>query len=129
MNKNKTYKQPNRINWVKTVLRNASKKWPARNQAIKEANIERGIHICKICNTKIKRRKFHLDHKEPVIPIQGAVKHPIRKDEDDLNVFVERLLCDLENWQVLCIKCHESKTEIETEMRSFYKKKQKGKKK
>ena len=123
-------KLPNKITWAKQKLRRSSVQWPGRTLAIQVARISRGKYRCSACKTEIGARAYELDHKEPVVPLNGSKKHPVRVDEDDLNEYVARLLCDEKNWDLLCFNCHESKTFSENAVREHHRKiKKKGKKK
>lgn len=98
--------------FVKHTLRRASLRWPARNDALKAARVERGRYQCAMCMTALPRDKVHLDHTEPVIdPENGFTTW------DD---YINRLLPDESGFQVLCITCHDSKTMLEDAMRRNY---------
>ena len=58
-------------------------------------------YSCKGCNNWFKGKDIHVDHISPV----GSLK-----DYSDLPRAVENLFCELNNLQVLCKGCHNSKT-------------------
>lgn len=95
--------------FAKQALRRASYRWPARNQAVKEARIERGVYECKECKTRVPNRDKELDHVEPVVRTSGQTQ--------TLGEFASRLFCGLEGFQVLCNNCHSRKSFIENVVR------------
>jgi 5-methylcytosine-specific restriction endonuclease McrA len=68
--------------------------------------------------------KTNMDHKEPVIAIEGF-------SEGDWNwhEFITRLFCEEEGFQLLCNKCHDAKTKEEDKERLKYRKSKKSNKK
>jgi 5-methylcytosine-specific restriction endonuclease McrA len=114
-------KKYNKITWAKAKLRNASIQWPPGNEAIKRSRIERGVYQCADCKQPFKRNQIHKDHKNPVVDVE--------KGFTTLDEWVDRLLVDVEGYQILCEQCHNNKSSLENEMRKYYKKKQKKKKK
>lgn len=97
-------------NFVKKHLRRASIQWPYRNAALKKARVDRGLYRCALCQrADLKRGDFHLDHKYPVV----ATNSP----EYSLDTFIRRLLVRTQGWQVLCIFCHDLKTNSEQNQR------------
>lgn len=116
-----------RDNFIKGKLRQASLRWPARNEALKASRKARGRYECAICKTLVKVDQIQLDHTEPVIPLQGA---PLNQDGTlDLNIWCRRLLIKTEEWAAICKICHESKTTQEDTMRAFYSEQRRNKKK
>ena len=98
--------------FVKHTLRRASLRWPARNEALKRARVDRGLYQCAMCMTALGRDKIHLDHTAPVVdPAMGFTTW------DD---YINRLLPDEDGFQVLCVTCHGSKTMLEDAMRRNY---------
>lgn len=102
-------KSPNLRNWLTNKLRRLSFQWPPRQQAIRNARIERGIYKCASCKGQFGPKEIQLDHIVPVIDEEiGFV---------DFNTYIDRLFCAEENFQVLCKPCHETKTFFEQEIR------------
>lgn len=99
--------------FVKSILRRGTLKWKPRNDALKAARIAHGKYICAECKQITRRKDIQLDHKLPVIDIKTG-------QEDKY-----RLYSPNENWQVLCLSCHDTKTRLENEMRQHYKNKEK----
>jgi hypothetical protein len=115
-------KKQNRISFVKHVLRSASLRWWARNQALTDARIERGLYKCAMCGDSFKRKDVQIDHIEPVIDIKEGFT--------TFDSYIERLLPeDPSSFQICCVACHETKTMIEDEFRKKYKEDKKKKKK
>ena len=100
--------------FIKSLLRQGTRKWGPIQQAIKDARVRRGFYLCAECkeevpattmatlkNGKTKRVKNAIvDHKEPIIPVTGFTTW----DE-----CIERMFCEQENLQVLCHLCHTTK--------------------
>lgn len=102
-------KTPNLRHWLTNKVRRLSYQWPPRKDAIKKARLERGIYRCNICEGKFGPKEIQLDHIEPVV-----------NEEDgfiDWNIYLERLFCAEEGFQVLCKPCHEAKTFLENQIR------------
>lgn len=118
--KQKLFKLPNRVTWVKAKLRNASIQWPAKTEAFRRVRIERGLYKCQECNTVMERRKLQADHREPVVAIE--------KGWTNFDDYINRLFCDVEGYNILCETCHENKTTLENSLRTHYKKLAKKKK-
>lgn len=72
----------------------------------------------------VKKGKIHVDHIEPVIPVEG-----FPNKDWDWNIYINRLFCDKDGRQVLCEDCHKEKTDKENEIRKETRRKNKGKKK
>lgn len=81
------------------------------------------FYVCRACGTLGKKQKspnhpkVHVDHIDPVIPIDGR----------DLtwNEKIDRLFCisaGADNLQVLCANCHSDKTKVENKARREAKK-------
>lgn len=103
------------------ILRRKSLFYPERARAINLSKIERGFYRCKACEGAFSRKQIHVDHKQSVISVKDAWI--------DWNTYIERLFVPAEQMQVLCINCHSAKTQIENQIRSVNKKKDKKKKK
>jgi len=101
------------------ALRRASYRWPGRYTAMKAAHVDRNAYKCAHCEGIFPKKEIRLDHKEPVVPVEGF---EVRKDFD-LHEFAERLLVEESGFQVLCDGCHSTKTGLENEQRRANKKK------
>jgi len=123
--KSKPYKLPNRNNWVKQKLRFASLRWPARTECLKRARVERGRYKCSMCQGIFKVDQVDVDHIQSVVPINNEWSY----QEIDWNIYIPRLLCDVDELQVLCKICHEYKTQIEDTLRAKFYQEKKLKKK
>ena len=103
------------------VLRRKSLWWTARQEAKREARVDRGFYKCKNCQQLFGPKEIQMDHVRPVINVKTSWTN-----WDD---YIHSLLCDKENFAALCISCHSVKTQIETAQRQINKKKAKKKKK
>lgn len=97
------------------ALRRASYRWPGRYKAAKRSHIGRNQYFCENCGVIGTKKETQMDHILPVVdPTIGWV---------DLDVFADRLYCDENGWQRLCIPCHDEKTLKENALRKSSKKK------
>lgn len=113
------------VNFIKNTLRRSSYRWSPRGEAEKAARISRGLYRCRVCEGEFARKDVELDHVEPVVPINVSWM-----DEDgnpDWNIFIRRLFCEKEGYQIICKRCHENKTAIEDTMRAHYNEERKNK--
>lgn len=101
------------IVFAKLVLRGASLRWYARNQALVNQRVDRGIYQCPMCSGLFKKQQLQADHEKPVVDV--------KKGDEGLEEWVRRLFSPVENWSWKCLNCHEQKTILENEMRKFYK--------
>lgn len=104
------------------TLRRASYRWPGRSEALKLARISRGLYKCAICSLYFHNKEIQVDHKEPIIPLDGV-------GFTTWDNYVKRLLCNVSGFQILCLSCHEVKTTIENNMRLLSRQQIKTKKK
>jgi hypothetical protein len=65
---------------------------------------------------KVVKYKYTLDHIEPIIPIVKGWKW-------DWNEYIDRMFCAKEDYQGICVDCHDEKTEQENKLRQELKKK------
>jgi len=105
----KSKKTPNLRHFLTNKIRRISYQWPPRKEAIKKARIERGRYRCNICEGTFGPKEIQLDHVEPVVGEEDGFI--------DWNIYLERLFCSEEGFQVLCKPCHEAKTFLENQIR------------
>lgn len=89
----------------------------ALHQAISKEVGPRGgrMRICKHCNGSFSDREVHVDHIEPVVPLDKTIA------EMTLNEYYSRCSqCHVDNLQVLCTACHKLKTASENEERKRF---------
>lgn len=119
--------------FIKSALRQASMKWGPKNEALKEARLEKGWYRCAECGERVpatvkvvhptdgtyKRVKnVHVDHIIPVIdPAVGFTTW---------DSVIERMFCEKEDLRVLCASCHKTITDEE---KRIAKERRKGEKK
>jgi len=101
--------------FVTSALRAASRRWPPKFKALKEAFVGRktnkktgklAMHYkCAKCKKHFVATNVQVDHVLPVVdPKVGFV---------GWDSFIDRIFCEIENLQVLCKPCHKVKTEEE----------------
>lgn len=103
------------------ALRKASRWWVYKTKARIAAKVSPGIYKCAGCNESYSEKETQVDHIAPIVPVKSGFT-----TWDD---YINRLFCDINNLQILCLTCHESKTQVELEQRKIYKKKAKKVKK
>lgn len=112
VSKKKAKKQSLRT-FVTSLLRRGSFYWKPRSEAMTKARVSRGLYRCAMCEETFKPKEVIIDHIEPVVdPKTGFVGW------DD---YIQKLLCPVEGFQILCRACSDSKTRIEDEMREHFK--------
>lgn len=89
-------------------LRRISWKWSAYAEAKKRQRVSYGHYLCQGCGNIYRAKETQLDHINPVVPISGW---------DGLEPYVERLFCEPDQLQVLCLGCHSKKTLEENQRR------------
>lgn len=98
-----------------SVLRRATYKWQDRNEALKEARIERGTYICASCKELFGPKEIVIDHIIPVVSTKDGFI--------DWNEYVKRMFVEKDGFQILCNPCHDGKTAIEDNLRPTKEKK------
>jgi 5-methylcytosine-specific restriction endonuclease McrA len=111
---------PNKKSFAMNILRRGSYRYFARWKALNNAKIARGEYFCQICGIVGKKKEFQLDHIIPVVPLEGF---------DSFDGVIDRLYCDPDGLQNLCIACHKEKTKGENQERPRLPKKEKKPKK
>lgn len=112
--------------WLTPHLRNIARMWPQKNIARARAAVRvevgkfkngkpehRTMFKCCDCEELFHREDTHVDHREPVVGPEGFTNW------DD---YINRLFCDSTNLAVICVLCHQLKTNSEQEVRKENKK-------
>lgn len=121
--------------YVKKHLRRASVFWPERSLALNAAKVAPGRWKCEQCGKICKNvrnlpgtkkkdklpKEYEVDHKNPVIPLDGKIMRDNDRKRLDLNKYADRLFVRAEGLSILCKQCHSVKTEKENLMRQYYK--------
>ena len=90
-------------------LRRISYRWPERGSALRKARISRGLYLCNHCKGQFKSKEINVDHVIPIIdPVMGWV---------NIEIYIERMFCNEDGFQVLCKNCHDVKSEAENSVR------------
>jgi 5-methylcytosine-specific restriction endonuclease McrA len=90
--------------WIKSHLERLSYKWPARTKALNAARRKSTLtdkrvkweYQCNHCKNWFKRKEVQNDH---IVP-KG------RYDKEVFFIWLERLFCEADGFQVLCKPCH-----------------------
>jgi 5-methylcytosine-specific restriction endonuclease McrA len=115
-----------------SALRQASRWWVHKSEAIARARVWRWKYKCESCweiwplslppeeGKKRKRKNIQADHKEPIVPVTGFTTY------DD---WIKRCFVWAEGFDALCWECHSIKTKKENTERRAIKKASKEAKK
>lgn len=96
-------------NFIIASLRRVSYRWAFKHMAKNRCRIERGFYKCQSCDNAFGPKEINLDHIQPVIdPFKGFTTW------DD---YINRLFVKSDGFQVLCLSCHNMKSNIENQMR------------
>lgn len=120
-----------REQFVRQSLRRDSFRWPPRREAMLAARTERRVnpktgklcwHVrCALCQREMLEKEGRLDHVKPA----GSLYESVVAADDDVYMsglrnesraayymgsFLQRLLCSVEGFQVLCTICHDQKS-------------------
>ena len=68
---------------------------------------------CASCMSSFGIKEVHVDHIEPVIPVDTLPERPLSWDQIISNIFT-----DVVHLQVLCVHCHKTKTKEENKHRT-----------
>jgi len=101
--------------FVTSALRAASRRWPPKYKALKEAFVGKMVNAktgkmamhykCANCTKLFVATEVQVDHIEPVVdPKKGFA---------GWDVYIDRMFCEIAGLQVLCKVCHTVKTEQE----------------
>lgn len=115
--------------FITSVLRSGYRKWPPKYTVLNEAKVGKKKnkktnriaqhYKCAKCKKEFPLSDIQVDHIEPVVdPTTGFTNW------DD---FITRLFCDESNLQVLCVTCHNKKTDSERKKKANLVSKEKGK--
>lgn len=123
--------EPKQKGRIIKVLRQEFLYYPERKDAINKAKVAPATFKCSLCSSIIytgkkdldkanildtypnaKIGKINVDHIDPVIPLNGFTNKVW-----DWNEFIDRMFCSSDKLQVLCIECHDNKTDEENKTR------------
>jgi hypothetical protein len=115
---NNSWTEARFTSFVKSALRNASQRWPPKYQVLSEACVGQKInpksgrlakfYKCKRCQDDFVAKEVQVNHISPVIPVSGF---------DSWNGVIERMFCEKEGLEVVCIPCHKNITKLENDER------------
>lgn len=110
--------KPNVKAFVIKELRRSSMKWYAKSEARKRAFIRKDgrSHIfgCEMCGGEFKSKEIQADHIDPVVDIFD--------ENQSMDKYIDRLFCEANGYQILCIECHNHKSAIEDKIKAQYRK-------
>lgn len=105
--------------WIISLLRRGTMRWPPANKCLKAAKRGKKINTltgrlaehyeCAHCGQLFPLKQVCKDHINPIVdPITGFI---------DWNIYIARMFCSLNQWQILCKNCHTIKTVKEKEIK------------
>ena len=108
--------------FIKSGLRQLSRKWGPMQQCLKDARVGRGEYLCAECEEVVSKSRLdddtrkrvnnvHIDHIEPVVPTTGFTNW------DDC---ISRMFVEVDGFQLLCGACHKVKTQEENAERKLH---------
>jgi len=111
-----------RRSFITSALRRAS--WPVKYEALRVAELPDKVvnpssgrlckaYRCNECGGAFVAKQVSVDHITPVVPLSG---------HDSWDLFIDRIFCELDGFQVLCKDCHKVKTDAENSERKRLKK-------
>ncbi len=106
--------------FITSALRAASRRWPPKYKALKEALTGRKVNAktgkmamhykCVACEDIFIAADVQVDHISPVVdPKKGFVSW---------DVYITRMFCEIDGMQVMCKPCHKIKTTEEKKLRT-----------
>lgn len=101
--------------FIVAVLRAGTRRWPPKFETLNEAKTEKKVnektgrlaqhYQCAMCEGEFTSKDIQVDHKQPVVdPKKGFTTW---------DNYIERLFCEKDNLQVLCVPCHKEKSKEE----------------
>lgn len=114
-----TWTQAKFNSFIKNNLRSMTRKWLPVHKVAKKAHVARGLYECAGCKEhvpptitcpekRVRTKNIFIDHIIPIVdPAVGFVSW---------DSVIERMFCDSDNLQLLCLKCHKAKSQEEIEI-------------
>ena len=106
--------------FITSALRTATRKWPPKYKALKDACIGRKVnkatnkmayhYKCAHCRNLFVQKDVQVDHIAPVVDPRIGF--------EGWDIFIDRMFCEKDNLQVLCKTCHSVKTQLEKKERT-----------
>jgi 5-methylcytosine-specific restriction endonuclease McrA len=105
--------------FIKGGIRTLSRRWPPRYESLNLALIGKRLdpatgkmsnrYKCAACGDMFKQADVQVDHIDPVVSVEGGFI--------DWNIYIKRMYCEVDGFQVLCSQCHNVKTQNERKKR------------
>lgn len=112
---NKQWTEARYRQFITTALRRASMRWGPINAVKRNARVKRNTYKCNVCGGLFPNKDVVVDHIKPAVdPIKGF---------ESWDIFIERLLCEEDNLQLICKECHSTKSDKERKLRQYGKSK------
>lgn len=105
--------------FISSALRAATRRWGPKHEALKKACVGKKLNAatgkeiyhykCAGCGKLFKGADVAVDHINPVVdPDKGF---------QGWDIYITRMFCEVDGFQVLCNECHSIKTQNEKEIR------------
>lgn len=109
-------------NWIISLLRRGTMRWPPRNEVLREAKTEKKTNVntgriaqhykCSGCSKDFPAKEVRIDHIHPIVDV--------RKGFETWDIYIGNMYCGKDKLQVLCLSCHKDKSENERQLRKDY---------
>lgn len=101
--------------FITSVLRSGARRWQPKYETLNAAKTEKKVNVatgriaqhyrCALCKNEFTAKDMEVDHISPVVdPLTGF---------ESWDVFIQRLYCESDNLQAICVGCHRAKTKLE----------------
>jgi 5-methylcytosine-specific restriction endonuclease McrA len=107
--------------FIKSALRSASARWPPKYETLGEACVGKQVNKltgrqanhfkCRCCGGLFPQKGVQVDHIKPIINPETGFS--------GWDSFIDNLFCEKEGLQVLCLACHNDKTNLEKQTRKI----------
>lgn len=114
-----TWSEARYNSFIKSALRSASVRWPPRYQVLADAyvgtktnpksNRQAKFYKCAKCLFDFIGKDVQVNHITPVVPVSGF---------DSWDGVIQRMFCEKQGLEVLCIPCHKQVTDLENKERN-----------
>lgn len=113
--------------FIKSLLRAGSRRWPPKYEVLNSAKLGKRVnektgrlaehYKCSSCGGAFPAKEVQVDHISPVVDVSGFTTW---------DSVIDRMFCEKDNLQVLCLGCHKIKSAAEKAERTLHNKNKKG---
>lgn len=113
--------------FIRSQLRQGTRKWAPITQTLKDARVARGLYKCACCGEEVPptyregRKRVNNVFVDHIRPITNPETGFTTWDE-----LINNMYCEMDNLQLLCKDCHDIKTNQEKEIAAIHRAERKG---